>query len=134
VRGGAIPILAWGAVLAILGIIGAVWDPRWISATLHFGATAIIVLVGAAIIAVSGWLAVRRGAPPVPARPEAVPESSVAAFGAAVSLGLIGFGFVFGSALIYLGAGLLALSFGRGLAEIRAQRRDLGRGAGEAGP
>jgi hypothetical protein len=41
---------------------------------------------------------------------------------AALSLALIMFGFVFGSSLIYLGAGFLAFALGRVALEVRAQR------------
>jgi hypothetical protein len=121
-RGGAIPIIAWGVLLSVLTIGNAVWEGRWLPASEFALAAVIIFAFGGFVIVLSGRRAISRGAPARRPDPGAVPEASAGAVGAALSLALLLFGFVFGSALIYLGAGFLALSLGRLTVELRAQR------------
>jgi hypothetical protein len=95
---------------------------------------AIIYVFGVAL-----WLsrreAIRRG-PPEP-RPmlDSVPQASLAAAGIGVSLGCILFGIAWARFLVDFGFGLLVLSLGRLVLEIRAERRSridaLGREARE---
>jgi hypothetical protein len=127
VRGGAIPIFVWGLLLSVLTIGNAIWEGRWIQAG-QFALAAVIILgFGVTVVALSGRRALRKGPPARSARVEALPEASAGAVGAALSLALLLFGFVFGSALIYLGAGFLALSLGRLAIEVRSQRSTLRR-------
>jgi hypothetical protein len=121
-RGGAIPIIAWGVLLSVLTIGNAIWDGRWLPASQFALAAVIIFSFAVGIVIMSGRHAVQKGAPVRRPDPEAAPDASAGAVAAALSLALALFGFVFGSALIYLGAGLLALSLGRLAVELRAQR------------
>jgi hypothetical protein len=121
-RGGAIPILVWGCLLAILTIGNAIWQGRWLPASQFALATLIIFAFAVAVVVLSGRHALRKGPPVARPDPEALPEASAGAVAAALSLALLLFGFVFGSSLIYLGAGFLALSLGRLAIELRSQR------------
>jgi hypothetical protein len=121
-RGGAIPILAWGVLLAVLAIGNAVWEGKWLPAGQFALASVIIFAFGACVIAVSGHSAAHRGPPATPPDPEVVPEASAAAVGAGLSVALVLFGIVFGGAVIYLGAGFLILSLARLGIELRSQR------------
>jgi hypothetical protein len=121
-RGGAIPILAWGVLLSVLTIGNAIWQGKWLPAGQFALAAVIIFAFGAFVIALSGRRALRKGPPATPTDPEVVPEASAAAAGAGLSLALLLFGIVFGGAVIYLGAGFLLLSLGRVVIELRAQR------------
>ena len=121
-RGGAIPIIAWGVLLSVLTIGNAIWQGRWLPASQFALAAVVIFAFAVAVTVLSGRHAVQKGAPTRRPDPEALPEASAGAVGAALSLALFLFGFVFGSALIYLGAGFLALSLGRLAIEARAQR------------
>jgi hypothetical protein len=130
-RGGAIPILAWGVLLSILTIGNAIWEGRWIQAGEFALAAVIIFSFGAFMIGLGGRSAIRRGPPAPGPDPEAVPWASLATVAAALSLAMLLFGFVFGSALIYLGAGFLVLSLGRLALELRAQQASLRRLRGD---
>jgi hypothetical protein len=121
-RGGAIPILAWGTILLVLAIGNWAWDAKPVNGAVASAAVAIIYLFGVAL-----WLsrreAIRRG-PPEP-RPEldSVPQASLAAAGIGVSLGCILFGIAWAKFLVDFGIGVLVLSIGRLVLEIRAERR-----------
>jgi hypothetical protein len=122
VRGGAIPIIAWGMLLSALTIGNAIWQGKWLPASEFALAAVIIFGFAIGVILMSGRPALRKGPPVVRRVAEAVPEASAGAAAAGLSLALLLFGFVFGSALIYLGAGFLMLSLGRVAIEVRAQR------------
>jgi hypothetical protein len=121
-RGGAIPVLAWGTILLVLAIGNWVWDGRPVNAGAASAAVAIVYVVGVALWA-SRREAIRRGPPE--ARPvlDAVPQASVAAAGIGVSLGCILFGIAWARFLVDFGIGLLVLSIGRLVLELRAERR-----------
>ena len=130
-RGGAIPIFAWGVLLSILTIGNAIWEGRWIQAGEFALAAVIVFSFGAFLLGLGGRSALWRGPPVAPCHPEPVPWTSLATVSAALSLAMLLFGFVFGSALIYLGAGFLALSLGRVGLELRAQRASVRRLGGD---
>jgi hypothetical protein len=121
-RGGAIPVLAWGTILLVLAIGNWIWNGRAVGGAVASAAVAIIYLFGLAL-----WMsrreAIRRGPPE--ARPvlDSVPQASLAAAGVGVSLGCILFGIAWAKFLIDFGVGLLVLSVGRLVLEIRAERR-----------
>jgi hypothetical protein len=121
-RGGAIPVLAWGTILLVLAIGNWVWDGRPVNAGAASAAVAIVYVVAVALYA-SRREAIRRGPPE--ARPvlDAVPQASVAAAGIGVSLGCILFGIAWARFLVDFGIGLLVLSIGRLVLELRAERR-----------
>ncbi|MDQ6842280.1 MAG: hypothetical protein M3025_07660 [Actinomycetota bacterium] len=121
-RGGGIPLLAWGTILLVLYAGNWVWEGR----PIQVGTTvfAIVVIYGGAGLL---WLArresLRRGAPPAVPEVESVPTASVGAVLAALGLASILFGLVWALFFVYFGAGLLALALGRVATELRAERR-----------
>jgi hypothetical protein len=119
-RGGSIPLLAWGAGLAVLLAVNWIWTGDAIQVG-SFG-FAILVVWGSAALwaATSRRDSLRRGAPGPPPEPEAVPTASLGAVLVAVSVAAITFGFAFGRFLVYFGAGLLIASLGL----LRRERRD----------
>ena len=124
-KGGAIPFLAWGTLLLVLFIGNTVWNGKLVDSLAAGFAALVIYLFAVALIALAGRRAVRKGPPEASGRPEPVPTSSLGAVAAGLSLACCLFGFVFGSFLIYFGAGLLALSLGRVVIEVREERRTL---------
>jgi hypothetical protein len=121
-RGGAIPILAWGTILLVLAIGNWVWDAKPVNAGVASAAVAIVYLFGVAL-----WLsrreAIRRGPPEARADLDSVPQASVAAAGIGLSLGCILFGIAWAKFLVDFGIGVLVLAIGRLVLEIRAERR-----------
>jgi hypothetical protein len=121
-RGGAIPILAWGTILLVLAIGNWIWNGKPVGSGAASAAVLIIYAFGVVV-----WLArreaIRRG-PPEP-RPDldSVPQASLAAAGIGVSLGCILFGIAWARFLVFFGIGVLVLSIGRLVLEIRAERR-----------
>lgn len=141
-RGGALPVLTWGGILAVLYAGNWVWE----GSPIQMGTTAYAVLavvLAAGLLTLANRHAVRRGPPPEPDREgelEGVPDVSFAPVGIAVGLASFAFGFTFGHFAIYFGAGLFAFSLARLVLEQRAQRRTLEEvaarrrgGGGEAG-
>jgi hypothetical protein len=129
-RGGAIPVLVWGTILLVLAIGNWVWNGKFVGGAAASAAVLIVYVFGVAL-----WLArreaIRRGAPA--ARPvlESVPQASVAAAGIGVSLGCILFGIAWAKFLVYFGIGLLVVSIGRLVLELRAERRSRVQALGE---
>jgi hypothetical protein len=112
-RGGAIPLLAWGTLLLVLYIGHWIWDAK-----------PVMLIVYAAGVGL--WLArresIRRGPPPARPEVEAAPSMSVGAALAGLSLGTILFGLAWAQFLVFFGAGMLLLSLGRVWIELRAER------------
>ena len=133
-RGGAIPLLAWGALLAILGVINWIWTGDAIQVGTFAFAVLAVWLGAALLIALAGRVALRRGTQEPSAAPETVPQASLGAVVLALSVASILFGFVFGTFPIYFGAGLLIVSIGRLTVERRAELRTRRRVAGERRP
>lgn len=122
-RGGAIPLLAWGTLNLVLLVLNWVWEGAGIHVGL-FAFTVVVVYLGALALALArGRRVLRRGAPEYVGDPEALPRVSFAAAGVGVAIALAAFGLVFGTFLIVVGGVLLALCLGRLLAELRWQRR-----------
>jgi hypothetical protein len=121
-RGGAIPILAWGTILLVLAIGNWIWNGRAVGSGAASAAVLIIYGFGVAV-----WLArreaIRRGPPEARPDLDSVPQASLAAAGIGVSLGCILFGIAWAKFLIDFGVGLLVLSIGRLVLEMRAERR-----------
>jgi small neutral amino acid transporter SnatA (MarC family) len=122
VRGGAIPLLAWGTLLLVLLLGNWVWTQDTIQVGLFAMATGIIYATAALFIALNRQ-AVRRGPPTPASEPEAIPAASLAAVLVGLSIACIGFGLVWAGFLIYFGAGILVLSLGRLVLELRAELR-----------
>jgi hypothetical protein len=122
VRGGAIPLLAWGTLLAVLGAINWIWTGDAIQVG-TFGFAILVVIGSAGTLVLLRRDAIRRGPPEPEDTPQAVPDVSVGAVVAGLSIGSFAFGFVFGRFFVYFGLGMLVLALGRLAIEVRAQRR-----------
>jgi hypothetical protein len=120
-RGGAIPLLAWGTLLVVLLALNWIWTGDAIQVG-AFAFAALAVYSGAGLVALTGRDALRRGPPPAGRELEAVPESSLAAVLAGIAIASILFGIVWAGFLIYFGAGMLVASLGRLALELRAER------------
>jgi uncharacterized iron-regulated membrane protein len=124
VRGGAIPILLWGTLLAVLLAINWIWE----GTNLHvaeFGFSVLVIYLAGALL----WLlrrdAIRTGPPERDGAPVAVPRMSLAAASSGVAIAVIVYGIEFGKFLIFIGGGLLLLSLGRLGRELMWQQRSL---------
>lgn len=119
-RGGAIPILAWGTILLVLCIGNWVWDDKPVNGA---AATAAVVIVYGFGVAV--WLArreaIRRGPPEPRTEIEDVPQASVSAVAIGLSIGCALFGLAWAKFLLYFGLALLVASVGRLTLELRAE-------------
>jgi cbb3-type cytochrome oxidase subunit 3 len=122
-RGGSIPLLAWGALLAVLMAICWIWTGDAIQVG-TFGFAVIVVWASAALLAAEGGRqSLRRGAPRAVRGAQAIPTASLGAVLVAVAVGSIVFGFAFGRFLVYFGGGLLVVSIGVVAYELRTERR-----------
>lgn len=126
-RGGALPVLAWAAILAALFAGSWVWTGEAIEYG-QLGFAVLLIALCAALLTLANRHAIRRGPPPAaPSGPEQIPDVSFGAVGAALGLGAIALGLAFGHFLIYFGAGLLLLSLARVALELRAARNSVRR-------
>jgi dipeptide/tripeptide permease len=120
-RGGAIPILAWGTILLVLAIGNWVWDDKTVNGAAATAAVVIIYGFGVAV-----WLArrdaIRRGPPEPRTEAEAVPQASLAAMLIGLSVGCALFGLAWAKFLLYLGVAAFVASVGRLIVELRAER------------
>jgi hypothetical protein len=122
VRGGALPLLAFAALLTILLTINWIWTDDAIQVG-TFAFAVMVMLTIAAALTISRRDAARRGPPPPADAPQTVPAASLASVSAGVGAASIAFGAAFGRFLVYFGAGLLIASLGRIAVEARAERR-----------
>jgi len=120
-RGGAIPLLAWGTLLLVLYALNWIWEGRAIQV-----ATTVFAIVAIYSIAAGLWLlrreALRRGPPPADPEPDALAQSSTGAVLVGLSVPCILFGMVWARFLVYFGAALLVAALGRSAVELRDQR------------
>jgi hypothetical protein len=121
-RGGAIPVLAWGSILLVLYIGNWIWEGgRSIEVAVTLAALIIVYGAGAWL-----YLARREALRPGPPEPrpvlEALPTHSVGAVLAGLSVGMILFGLAWAKFLVDLGVALLIVSLGRLAVEWRSQR------------
>jgi hypothetical protein len=122
-RGGALPLLAWGALLVVLLAINWIWTGDAIQVG-SFAFAVLVIYAAAALLGLTRREALRPGAPePRPEEPETVPQASIGAVMAALSVAAIVFGLTFGRFLIFFGAGMLVVSLGRLGLELRSQRQ-----------
>jgi uncharacterized iron-regulated membrane protein len=122
VRGGAIPLLAWGTILLVLYTGNWIWEGRSIQ-VVPTGFAILVIYGGAALLWLARREALRRGPPPAERELDAIPEASTGAVLAALGLASILFGLVWALFLVYFGAGLLLAALGRLALELRAERR-----------
>ena len=129
-RGGAIPILAWGTILLVLAVGNWVWNDKAVGSGAASAAVLIIYGFGIAV-----WLArreaLRRGPPEPSTEPESVPHASLAALGIGISAGCALFGLAWAKFLLYFGIGLFLVSLGRLALELRAERASRREALGE---
>ena len=129
-RGGAIPILAWGTILLVLAIGNWVWNGKPVGGAAATSAVAIIYGFGVVV-----WLrrreAIRRGPPAPRNEEEAVPQASVAARVIGLAAGCALFGLAWAKFLLYFGIAMFVLGVGRLIVERRAQRATRRRVLGE---
>ena len=120
-RGGAIPLLAWGTILLVLAIGNWIWDAKPVNAETAAAAVVIVYGFGVAI-----WLrrreAIRRGPPAPRNEEEVVPQASVAAMVMGLAAGCALFGLAWAKFLLYFGIAMFVLGVGRLIVERRAQR------------
>jgi len=120
-RGGAIPILAWGTILLVLAVGNWIWNARTVSG---LAATAAVVIIYGFGVAV--WLArreaLRRGPPEPRDEPETVPQASVGAVLIGLAAGCALFGLAWARFLLDFGIALFVFAVGRLVLENRAQR------------
>jgi hypothetical protein len=121
VRGGAIPVLAWGTLLLVLFIGNWIADDKGVNPAVAGFASGVIYVIGLLL-----WLlrrdAIRRGPPRPRADPEPLPTSSLGAAGLGLSLGCALFGIVWSKFLLYLGVAMFVVALGRIAMEVRAER------------
>ena len=129
-RGGAIPILAWGTILLVLAIGNWIWNGKAVGSGAASVAVLIVYLFGVAL-----WLmrreALKRGPPEPGPETDAVPQASTGAVFIGLAIGMILFGLAWSTFLVYFGAGVLILSVGRLALELRSEqisRREAERG------
>ncbi len=131
-RGGAIPLLAWGTLLLVLYVGNWIWEGR----PLQVGVTLLAVLLvylGAGLLSLRRREAIRRGPPPAHHELEVLPTASLASVVAGLSIGMILFGLAWAQFLVLFGLGTLIAALGRLAVELRAERRGrdrLGQGGG----
>jgi hypothetical protein len=121
VRGGALPVLAWSAILVLLYAGNWVWSGKSVEVFETCFALAAIVLF-ALLLAALNRAAVHRGPPEPTPGVEPIPEFSFGAIGAALAIGCAALGAAFGHFLIYFGAGLFVVSLARLAQELRSSR------------
>ncbi len=122
-RGGAIPLLVWGTVLAVLLGLNWIWTGDLIQvATFAFAVLSVVGWVLALVLLRPGE-ALRRGPPPGAGEPQAVPTASYGSVLLAVGAASIVFGFAFGHFPIYFGAGVMVVAAGLVARELYAERR-----------
>lgn len=122
-RGGSIPLLVWGTLIAALLALNLVWTGDDIQAGAFAFALVTVWGTAAAFAVRSRRESLKRGAPRPTPGTETIPTASLGAVLVAVALASLVYGFAFGRFLVYFGAGLLILSLGLLIHERRAQRR-----------
>jgi hypothetical protein len=133
-RGGAIPPLAWGGLLLVLGTINWIWTGDAIQVGTFAFAILAVWTVGSLLILVGRGETIKRGAPPPASGVASIPSGSLGSVLVAISLAAIVFGLAFGRFLIYFGAGLMVASLGRVLLELRAERLSRNRAGADREP
>jgi hypothetical protein len=131
VRGGALPLLAWGALLLVLAIGDAVWDQKVVNAAEAFFAVLVMVAAAGAAYALGGRRTLRRGPPEPVNDPEPLPQGSLGAVLVAISVAMVLFGMAWARFLVLFGIFTLIVALGRVAGEVRAERRALRRVRGE---
>lgn len=127
-RGGAIPVLVWGFVLAVAMALLTVWNggKPIIGFVGGFGVV-VTFLTAFVFILLRPREAVRRGPPEPTGEPRAVPTASYGSVLFAVGGASLVYGLAFGHFLIYFGIGLMVVALAVIIREKVFQRRALRR-------
>jgi len=120
-RGGAIPLLAWGSLLLLLYVGNWIWEGRPVEVGVTLLAVG-LVYGGAGLLWLRRREAVKRGPPPPQTDPESLPGASLASVMAGLSIGMILFGLAWAKFLVLFGLATLIASLGRLAIELRAER------------
>ena len=86
-RGGAIPLLVWGLILALLYALNVVWTGKGLDAAMAGFALAATLGTAAAFIALRPREALKKGEPPPSPEPQAISSASYGAVLLAVGVG-----------------------------------------------
>ena len=121
-KGGALPLLTWGLLIGILWAINWIWTGDTLQVGTYGFAVGLILGWGALYIL--GSRATAHRGPPEPSTDlEAAPHASLGAVLVGCAVVAAGFGLVFGSFLVIMGAGLFLAALGLVWRELRGQRR-----------
>jgi hypothetical protein len=131
VRGGAIPVLAWGTLLLALYLGNWIWDGTHLNPAVTAFAVLLIYVIGVILILERG-AAIRRRPPPSEPGPQAEPDASLAAVVAGLAVACILFGVAWSTFLVFFGAAMLLLALGRLGVELRVQRITVARARARA--
>lgn len=122
-RGGAIPLLVWGSLIAVILALNWVWTGDAIQVA-SFAFTVLTVLGWAlALVLQRPREALRRGQPSPSDEPQTVSSASYGSMLLAVGAATIVFGLAFGQFLVFFGAGLMVVAAGVVARELHAERR-----------
>lgn len=124
-RGGAIPLLVWGVILAVSLALVSVWTGRGVTAAMAGFAVGVTFATALAFILLRPREALRRGSPEPSQEPRAIASASFGSVLLAIGACALAYGFAFGHFLIYFGAGLMVVAIGILVREKAAQRRAL---------
>lgn len=119
-RGGAIPLVAWGTILLVLYIVHAIWNGRTVP-TIATGFAVLAIYGFGVCVWILGRDTLRRGPPAARSEAEAWPSASLGAVMAGLSFACILFGVVWSNFLVYFGGAMLLLSLGRLGVEVRSE-------------
>ncbi len=122
-RGGALPLFAWGTLLVVLLALNWIWTGDAIQVG-TFAYAALSVLGAGGLLVAASRQALKRGPPEPRSEPEGIPAGSLGTVAAALSVAAMIFGLAFGRFLVFFGAAMLALSLARITLELRSERRD----------
>ena len=129
-RGGAIPLLVWALILAILYALNVVWTGNGLNAAM--AGFAVAATAGTAFVFIALRRdALRRGEPQPCAEPRTIPTASFGAVLLAVGVASTVYGFDFGHFLVYFGIGLILAALGVLAREASTERSALRRRRGE---
>lgn len=107
-----VPVLIWGALLAVLAAIQAAFTVRDLQISVALGIAAGVLIIGALV-----------GVKKIPTGARLLPESSYATLAVAAGIVMVALGVIFGLWLILIGSGVLAFGLGGLVREALAARR-----------
>jgi Na+/H+-translocating membrane pyrophosphatase len=126
-RGGSLPQLAWGGLLALFLVICWIWTGDTLQVG-EFGFAVAVTWGSALVLALrSRREALHRGAPESMENPQAMPTSSLGTVLVAIAFACILFGFAFGRFLVFFGGGLMITALGMVAHERIQERRAVSR-------